>query len=247
MTLQKKDFIEIEFTGKIKDTGEIFDSNIKADVEKMHEGHDHSKENHDMTVKPFVFALGEGMFLQGVDDFLMGKPSESKEYEIDLTPEKAFGLRDPKLVQVVPIKVFYAQRINPIQGAVFNFDGRLGKILSVNGGRVMTDFNNLLAGKNVHYKIYVKRKVSDINEKVKAMFNFFFRQEFKFAVKDKKLIVELSEKDDKQKGLSQFLVLFKDKFKDILDLELEVNELSIENKKEISEKVREKVSEMTKK
>lgn len=247
MTLQKKDFIEIEFTGTVKDTGEIFDSNIKKDVEKMHEGHDHSQEKHDMSVKPFVFSLGEGMFLQGVDDFLVGKNSEAKEYEIDLTPEKAFGLRDSKLVQVIPIKVFYTQRINPVPGAVFNFDGRLGKILSVNGGRVMTDFNNMLAGKNVHYKIHVKRKVTDINEKVKALLDFFFRQEFKFEVKDKKLFVEVSEKDSKQKGLSQFLLLFKDKFKEILDLDLEVNELSIENKKEISEKVKEHVEKAVKK
>ena len=31
--LKKKDFIEIEFTGKTKD-GEIFDSNTKEDLEK---------------------------------------------------------------------------------------------------------------------------------------------------------------------------------------------------------------------
>ena len=33
MTLKKGDFIEIEFTGKLKD-GEIFDSNIKEDSGK---------------------------------------------------------------------------------------------------------------------------------------------------------------------------------------------------------------------
>ena len=34
MALQKKDFIEIEFTGKVKD-GEVFDSNIKEDLKKL--------------------------------------------------------------------------------------------------------------------------------------------------------------------------------------------------------------------
>jgi len=43
MTLKKGDFIEIEFTGKLKD-GEIFDSNIKEDLKKLHEGHDHPIE-----------------------------------------------------------------------------------------------------------------------------------------------------------------------------------------------------------
>ena len=33
MSLQKKDFIEIEFTAKVKG-GDIFDSNIKEDLKK---------------------------------------------------------------------------------------------------------------------------------------------------------------------------------------------------------------------
>jgi len=240
MTLQKKDFIEIEFTGKMKDGGEIFDSNIKEDVEKMHAGHDHSEEKHDMNVKPFVFCLGEKMFLEGVDDFLIGKPEHSASYNIELTPEKSFGVRNSKMVQVVPIKVFHSQRINPTQGDVLNFDGRLGKILSVSGGRVITDFNHPLAGKEVVYKINMKRKVEDLNEKVKSLFDFFFRQSFEFSISGNKLIVEVPT------GYSQVLVLFKDKFKEILNLDLEVKELSLENKKEISEKIKEKVEEMKK-
>ena len=64
MAFQKKDFIEIEFTGKVKD-GEVFDSNIKENLEKLHEGHDH-----EVKTNPLIFCLGEGMFLKGIDDFL---------------------------------------------------------------------------------------------------------------------------------------------------------------------------------
>ena len=119
MVLQKKDFIEIEFTGKVKD-GEIFDSNIKEDIQK-------AKLN--LEAKPFVFCLGEGMFLKGIDDFLIGK--DIKKYEIELEPEKAFGKRDSKLVRTMPAKVFAQQKVNPFPGAVFNFDGRMAKVLTV--------------------------------------------------------------------------------------------------------------------
>ena len=122
MALQKKDFIEIEFTGRIKD-GEIFDSNIKEDLEKM---------NSKLEAKPFIFCLGEGMFLKGIDDFLIGK--DIGKYEVELTPEKAFGNRDSKLVQMMPMKVFIQHKINPVPGTVFNFDGRIAKILTVSGG-----------------------------------------------------------------------------------------------------------------
>ena len=154
MELSKKDFIEIEFTGKVKD-GEIFDSNIKEDLKKI---------NPDAKPKPLVFCLGEAMFLKGIDDFLIGKGVG--EYQIELQPEKAFGNRDSKLMQMIPMKIFNEQKVNPVPGAMFNFDGRIAKILTVSGGRVMVDFNNPLAGKTVVYNIKVLKKVDDLNEKI---------------------------------------------------------------------------------
>ena len=212
MKLNKKDFIEIEFTGKVKE-GEIFDSNIKKDLEKIHQGHDHPVES-----KPFIFCLGEHMFLDGLDNFLIGKPNEPDTYEIELGPEKAFGKRNPALVQMIPMRIFREHGTNPIPGTLLNFDGRIGKALTVSGGRVMVDFNNPLAGKTVIYRINVKRKVEDINEKIKAVNEFLFKRDFKFEVKEKKLIIEA----DKQ--FTKIIELFKDKFKEILGLDVDAIE-----------------------
>ena len=212
MPLQKKDFIEIEFTGRVKD-GEIFDSNIKQDLEKL---------DSKATPKPLVFCLGEGMFLKGVDDFLIGK--EIGKYKIELTPENAFGNRDSSLVKMIPLKVFKQHNVNPVPGTVFNFDNRMAKILTVSGGRVMTDFNNPLAGKEVVYDVKVLRKVEDTNEKIKAFNDFLFRKDFKFEVKDKKLIIEV------EKQMTKFVEMFKDKFKEIFNLDLEVKEVEEQTK-----------------
>jgi len=220
--IKEKDFIEIEFTGKIKD-GEVFDSTIKDELEKLHVGHDHPVE-----AKPFIFCLGQGMFLKALDDFLIGKET-GKDYEIELESEQAFGKRNPSLVQKIPISVFKEQKVNPAPGVVFNFDGRVGKTLTVSGGRVMVDFNHSLAGKTLIYKIKILRKVIDINEKIKAFNEFFFRKEFKFEVKDKKLVMEVEE------SLVKFVELFKDKFKEILGLELEVKKVEDKKKEEKKE------------
>tara|TARA_Y100000296_G_scaffold34796_1_gene40342 strand:- start:2976 stop:3680 length:705 start_codon:yes stop_codon:yes gene_type:complete len=212
MTLKKKDFIEIEFTGKVKD-GEVFDSNIKKDLEGT---------NLNFNPKPFIFCLGEGMFLKGAEDFLIGK--EIGEHNIELSPEKAFGDRNQKLIQVVSMKVFREQKMNPVPGAMFNFDGRIAKILSVSGGRVIVDFNNPIAGKDVIYKMKVLRKVDDINEKTKALIEFLFKDNLYFEIKDKKIIIEV------KKELVKVVELFKDNFKKILDLDLEVKEIEIKAK-----------------
>lgn len=214
MKLQKHDFIEIEFTGRIKN-GEIFDSNIKRDLEKL---------NPNAKTKPLIFCLGEGMFLKGIDDFLIGK--DVGKYTIDLKPEQAFGPRMSNLVQMVPMKVFKANNLNPVQGAAFNFDGRVAKILTVSGGRVVVDFNNPLAGKDMVYEIKVLRKVDDLNEKIKSLINFLFRKDLKFSVKDKKIIINA------EKGMKEFIEMFKDKFKDIFGMEIEIKETKTKPEKE---------------
>lgn len=206
MVLNKGDFIEIQFTGKIKD-GAIFDSNRKEDLDKTNlNGH----------AKNFIFPLGEGMFIKGVDEFLIGK--DIGEHNIDLNPEDAFGKRDPKLIQTMPLKMFSQQKLNPIPGAVFNFDGKMAKVMTVSSGRVMVDFNNPMAGKNVEYKINVLKKVTDINEKVDALNDFFFRKTLEFNVDDKTLKLKVP------KEMMPFIEMFKDKYKNTLGLQVEVIE-----------------------
>jgi len=217
MVFKKKDFIKIEFTGMVKD-GDVFDSNIKKDLEKS---------GIKGEAKPFIFCLGEGMFIKGVDEFLIGK--DIGKYEIQLKPEDAFGKRDPKLIEMLPIKVFIQHEINPIPGVMLNFDGRIAKILTVSGGRVMVDFNNPLSGRELKYKIEVLGKVENQKEKINALNDFFFRQELKFEVKDKKIILNA------KKEIAPLLELFKGKYKQILGLELELNVIegkSVEGRKE---------------
>jgi FKBP-type peptidyl-prolyl cis-trans isomerase 2 len=211
MVLKKNDFIKIEFTAKVKDTDNIFDSNIKEDLEKI-------SSSEKISTKPFVFALGQSMFIKGVDNFLIGKSSNPKNYIIELTPEEAFGKRDFKQVQTLSTKIFQKQKVTPYPGAMFNFDGKLGKILTISGGRTIVDFNNPLAGKDVIYNLKILEKVEDLNEKIKALIDFFFRQELKFEIKDKKLIIEADSK------FKNFIEMFKDKFNEILNLELEIKE-----------------------
>jgi len=214
MSLGKNDFVEIEFTGKIQG-GDIFDSNIKEDIEKA---------NLKVEAKPFIFSLGQGMFLKAIDDFIVGKEL-GKDYHLDLSAKDAFGERDTTLIKLVPSQVFKQHKINPVPGAMFNFDGRIAKILSVSGGRVRVDFNNPLSGKDISYDVKILRKVEDLNEKIKSFNEFLFKKEFKFEVKDKKLILEADAQ------FAKFVSMFKDKYKEIFELDLEVKETKEDSKK----------------
>jgi len=203
--LQKNDFVEIEYIGKVKD-GDIFDTNIEEEAKKI---------GVDIKTRPLIICIGQGMILPAIDEFLIGK-EDGNSYTLKLPPEKAFGARKRELVKTMPLSVFNKHQITPQTGMVFTFDNLLGRISAVSGGRVIVDFNNPLAGKDVVYNLKIKRKLTDINEKIKTLMLTFFRKEFEYELKNKKLILKA------ELGFKKFIELFKKKFKEILDLELEV-------------------------
>jgi FKBP-type peptidyl-prolyl cis-trans isomerase 2 len=204
--IMQKDFVEILFTGRIKN-GEIFDSNIPDDIRK-----EDSKDE----PKPLIICVGKRMILESLDNFLEGKEI-GKCYEISLPPEKAFGERKPEMVKIIPLHIYHQHNLQPRAGMTVNFDRMLARVISVSGGRVLTDFNNPLAGKHVHYKLCIKRKVDDTKEKVNAVLAFLTHQSFPIEIKEneKKVIVKVP------KGLDKILELFKDRFKEILEFDME--------------------------
>jgi FKBP-type peptidyl-prolyl cis-trans isomerase SlyD len=226
---KKKDFIELEFIGKNLTNNGIFDSNILEEAKKLNP---EIKET-----KPLVICIGEGFVVKGLDEFLEGKET-GKKYTLKLTPEKAFGKRDSKLIKLMPMRIFAEQKVYPQPGMTFALDNALVKIISVSGGRVLVDFNNPLASKEIEYEFTIKKIVSDDKEKINALQNFLFGQIFDFDIEEVG-----NEKEGKKKivfkelRLAPILNAFKDKFKEILGMDIEILEKKKEEVKKQSEEI----------
>lgn len=213
--INKNDFIEIEFTGKVTDTEEIFDTNIESDAK--------SANLNLKNINPFILSVGNKMLPEGFDDDIIGKEI-GKQYILNLKPEKAFGKRNPQMVRMIPTKFFYEQNINPARGMQLNLDGRLVRVLSSDNGRTLVDFNNPLAGKSVTYAYKINKIITNQDEKINSLQNFFFRKMFEFDLKEKTLTFKIDKKYD------PFVRMFASKFKEILGLEVKTQ--IIETKKE---------------
>lgn len=201
MLVKKNDFIEIEFTGYAN--GQIFDTTNKKDADK-------SGLNL-KDIKLLTISIGNQMVIQGLDEDLEGKEIDI-EYSVTISPEKAFGKRNPNMIKTYGINHFRKQNINPYVGLTLQLDDLLAKIISVNGGRVTIDFNNPLAGKNITYKYKINKIVAEDKDKINSLQDFFFRKRFDFEIKDKKVIF----KDDK---IKIFIDLLSQKFKEMTGLE----------------------------
>ncbi|MBI2134454.1 peptidylprolyl isomerase [Candidatus Woesearchaeota archaeon] len=156
-TIKKHDFIEIEYTGKIKEDGTVFDTTYEK-VAKENDLHGHD-------FGPIVICVGEEHVLKGIDKNIEGKET-GKEYNIELKPEDAFGSKNAKLIQLMPTNKFKQQNIQPMPGLRVNIDGIAGTIKTVSGGRTLIDFNHPLAGKELVYHVKVNKKITDDREKL---------------------------------------------------------------------------------
>tara|TARA_Y100000310_G_scaffold280126_1_gene299641 strand:- start:1224 stop:1913 length:690 start_codon:yes stop_codon:yes gene_type:complete len=229
MVVKKKDFIEIEFTGKIKDSDEIFDTNIKADAKKA---------NLDLKIeklKPFIMSVGNKMLPVGFDKDLEGKEI-GKDYSIEVSQDEAFGKRNPQLIRMVPLKVFHEQKIQPQRGMQLNLGGQLARILSASGGRVLVDFNNPLAGKAVTYKYKILKKITNLDEKINAIQEFLFRKQFPFITKEKTITFTLKKEEEQ---FEKFIEMMAPQFKEILNMDVKAEISKEKSKKEQENKNKE--------
>lgn len=159
--IKTDDFVEINYTGKLKENNIIFDT---TDETLAKENMLHNKS---IVYKPVIICVGKHQILKGIDDALIGKEAGSK-FTITLGQDEAFGRKDIKNVQLVATNKFTKEKINPMPGLTVNVDGMNGVVKTVAGGRTIVDFNHPLAGKDVVYDIEVVRLVTDQDEKIQS-------------------------------------------------------------------------------
>ena len=186
--IKKKDFVEITYTGTVAETGKVFDTTDEelAKKEGLHTKHGH--------YGPQIICIGEGHVLPGLEEKLTG--AEPGTHTWTISPELAFGKKNPKLIQLIPISTFKSQKIQPVVGLQLDIDGQLGVVKVASGGRVLVDFNHPLAGKGMMYHVTIHRVVTDPAAKLKAMLDFVMHlhQEAPIIITGDEAVIELPSK-----------------------------------------------------
>jgi peptidylprolyl isomerase len=162
MPIQKSDFIIVDYTGKVKETGEVFDTTVE-DVAKEKKLY---KEGE--LYEPRLVVVGEGWVLKALDEALLNFQIRKKE-SVEISPEKAFGNRDSEKLRLVPLRRLTARGMNPKVGMQVEYDKRLATVRTIGSGRVQLDFNPPLAGKTLVYEVTVKKKLKTDAEKISAL------------------------------------------------------------------------------
>ncbi len=162
MTLENGTLILADYTGRVKDTGQIIDTTRKNDAEKA--GNADPTKNYE----PRLIAIGEGWVLKGLDEAL-AEHDPGQSFDIEIAPDKAFGPRDPTKVSRMPLRKFGDKASELEVGEDIEVDNRVGIVRAVESGRVFVDFNHRYSGKTLEYNVEIKEKLASKDAKIEAL------------------------------------------------------------------------------
>jgi len=200
----KGDLVYLDYEAFLADSNKMFDTTM-AESAKEAGLFDEKTE-----YAPIPVLLGAKNLFDALEAVIEGA-TVGEETEVSIASADAAGARDPKLVELHPLKEFYREDITPYPGIEVQLGNRRGTVMSVGAGRVKVDFNNPLAGKDLIYKFTVREVVDDKVEKAKAVVKMTLdsSEGFEFTMSDEKVTVILPEltKFDQRWPVARFRIV----------------------------------------
>lgn len=170
MPIKSGDFVLVDYTLKVKESGDVVDTTIESVAKEKGIRHEHEEgegpEVH--RYEPFFIVVGEGWVPKGLDEGLAGLEA-GQTATIEVPPDKGYGVRDASKVRLVPLRKFRNEGITPVPGTQVTIDGKVGQIRTVGAGRVQVDYNHPLAGRTLVYEVSLRSVVETPEEKIRNL------------------------------------------------------------------------------
>ena len=184
MTFNKGSLILIDYTAKVKDSEEIFDTTIEEDAKK------HSIHEPNVKYQPKLVSIGEVSYpvLKGLDEAL-AKTTVGNKLTVEVTPDKGFGERDSGKVRMIPIRKLGEDAEKVSVGDTIEVDNKRGIIRFIGSGRVQIDYNHRYAGKTILYDVNVVKSLDSPHDKIDGILKN------RLPLEDSKITFELKDKE----------------------------------------------------
>jgi FKBP-type peptidyl-prolyl cis-trans isomerase 2 len=197
--MEKGSIVHIDYELWVVESNELIETTSES-VARSQNKYDKSE-----SYKPRPLIVGVGKVIKGLDDSLL-QAEVGKEYEIEIPPEKAYGERDPKLIELYPKQrilrcpEFRKRRdrdesVEPGVGMTVTVGNRVGTITYVSTGRVRVDFNKPLAGRTLRYKYKVIDEAKSPEDKIFMILEMYYgsSQDFGVKLEDKHAMIKLPD------------------------------------------------------
>jgi len=159
LTFNKGSLILVDYTAKVKDTNEVFETTIEAEAKK------HSLHDPNIKYQPKLVSVGESWVIKGLDEALANSKVGDKS-TIEVTPEKGFGERDKGKVRMIPLRKLGEDADKVSVGDTIEIDQKKGIVRYIGSGRVQVDYNHRFAGKTILYDVNVLKSLDNNEDKI---------------------------------------------------------------------------------
>jgi peptidylprolyl isomerase len=157
MAFAKGTLVYVNYTAKVKDTGDPIESTLEEEAKKL------NIYDADRRYEPRLVAVGEDWVLKGLDEEI-SKMDVGEKKTAELPPDRAWGGRDPTLLRMVPLRKFGEKADELRVGDEVEIDNRVAVVRFIGSGRAQVDFNHKLAGKTL--VSLIKRRFPGEGEKL---------------------------------------------------------------------------------
>jgi FKBP-type peptidyl-prolyl cis-trans isomerase SlyD len=163
--LQEGDFVELAYTARTVEGGDLVDTTDEAVAEE--DGVDTEGQE----FAPRTIVLGDGHLFEPVESDIVGR-EVGEEGSVTIPAADAFGEYDESAVRTVSAEKIPEDDRYP--GAHVDLDGQHGHVETIVGGRARVDFNHPLAGQDVEYEYEILDTVEDPVEKARGLLQTYF-------------------------------------------------------------------------
>jgi FKBP-type peptidyl-prolyl cis-trans isomerase SlyD len=197
--LQAGDFIEIGYTARTVDGGQLVDT---TDPEVA----DEEGVGDQGTFEPRVIVLGEGHLFEAVEEEIIGG-TVGDTGSVVIPAAEAFGEYDESEVRTVSANKIPDDSRRP--GAQVQIDGEQGYLETIIGGRARVDFNHPLAGEAVEYDYEILGEVTDQLERAQGLFDMFLDIDLEMWIEQEEVeetsIEDPAEEDDEPETVTEMV------------------------------------------
>jgi peptidylprolyl isomerase len=199
LTFDKGSLLLVDYTAKVKDTDDVFDTTIEEEAKK------HSIHESNVKYQPKLVSIGEVSYpvLKGLDEAL-AKTSVGDKLTVEVTPDKGFGERDSSKVRMIPIRKLGEDAEKVSVGDTIEVDNKRGIIRFIGSGRVQIDYNHKYAGKTILYDVNVVKSLDSPHDKIDGILQNRLPLEnskINFELKDKEVSISIPEEIFRADGL----------------------------------------------
>ncbi len=198
MAFNKGSLILVDYTAKVKDSNDVFETTIEEEAKK------HSIHDPNIKYQPKLVAVGESWVIKGLDEALVNT-NAGDSTTVEVTPDKGFGERDKGKVRMIPLRKLGEDADKVSVGDSIEVDQKKGIVRFIGSGRVQVDYNHRFAGKTILYDVKIVKSLETDDDKILGILKRHIpadNSKINFKKSDKSLDVIIPEEIFRAEGLA---------------------------------------------